>query len=115
MLLRVRLEDRPHWFPWGRQIHLIDGVGAPQEPRDDTILAFIDGRRRVLAAHRAVDGLDRHLPGERWGIRFPRTDLPLAALSGRGSYVERLPDGLIRCLNRQAEERPDPGRGGGSE
>ena len=97
--------------PAAGQRHLVRGIRAVEHPRDDAVLALVDRARRGLAAHRAVDGLDRHLAGERRGVRLPRRDLALARLPRRGRGVQRLADRLVDRLGVEAEERADAGRG----
>ena len=115
VLLRVRVEDRALGLALGGERHVVRGIRSAQHPRDDAVLALVDGGGAGLAAHRAVDGFDGHLPGEGGCVRLPRGDLALARLAGGGGGVERLTDRLVDRLLVEVEQGADAGGGGGAE
>src|SRR3546814_5860961 len=99
VLLRVRVEDAALGLALAGEGHVVRRVGPVQQPRDDAVLTLVDRRRAGLPAHRAVNGLDGHLPGERGGVRLPRRDLTLARLPGGRRRVQ----GLARSEEHTSE------------
>ena len=111
VLLRVAVEDRASSLARLGQRHLVAGIHAAEQPRDDAVLALVDRGGACLAAHRPVDGLDRHLAREGRGVRLPGADLTLARLARGRGRVQGLADRLEDRLRRQAEQGADA-RGG---
>jgi hypothetical protein len=111
MLLGVGVEDRALGVARRGQRHDILRLGAIEHPGDDAVLAFIDRTRRALAAHGAVNSLHGELAGMARGIGLPGADLALAALAGGGRHMQRLLDGLVDDVGRQAQQRADASGG----
>ncbi len=112
MFLGVGVEDGALGLALLRQRHGVVSLRAAQQPGDEAVLALVDRRRRAFAAHRAIDGLDRHLAGKGRRVGLPARDLALARLARRRGDVQRLLHRLVDGLDRQAERRADAGGGG---
>ena len=115
MLLGVGFEDRALGLPGGRKRHGIFGVGSVEHTGDHAVLALVDRRRRALAPHGPVDGLDGELSGMRGRERLPARNLALARLPGAHRGVQRLLNRLVDRLGGKPEQRPQPRRGGRAE
>src|SRR5699024_141878 len=78
VFLGVRIQDRAFCFALCWQRYRVVSVRAVQQPRDETVFAFINGDRGGLAAQCTVDGFDSHLGGKRWCVSLPRGNFALA-------------------------------------
>src|SRR6185312_10490990 len=90
------------------QPNLVGRLLAGEHPGDHRIFALVDRAGARLAAHRAVDRLDRELAGEAGDIGLPRADLALARLARREGEMHRLIDRLEDDRGGKVEQPSDP-------
>src|SRR5579862_960193 len=108
MLFRVAIEDGAFWFSTRRKRNRIFGIHAAEYGRDDALFTFINGARRIFAAHRSIDSFDGELSGVRGSERFPAADLSFARLACSNAYMHGLLNRLVDGIHRKTEQRSDP-------